>query len=142
MVSATIVLVGQFGADNEVSATQTRTETPVGWATRYIEELQRGTTVQFRPRGNSMAGKIDSGQLVTVQPTGEHELKVGTIVLCKVGRAQYLHLIRAIRGQQYQIGNNRGGINGWITRKAIYGVVTDGHQRVSGHTEARLQWAG
>jgi hypothetical protein len=25
----------------------------------------------------------------------------------------------------YQIGNNRGGINGWITREAIYGVVTD-----------------
>ena len=46
----------------------------LGWATRYIEELQRGTTVQFRPRGNSMTGKIDSGQLVTVQPTGEHEL--------------------------------------------------------------------
>jgi hypothetical protein len=72
-----------------------------------------------------MAGKIDSGQLVIVQPTGEHELKTGTIVLCKVGRAQYLHLIKAIRGQQYQIGNNRGGINRWITRKAIYGVVTE-----------------
>jgi hypothetical protein len=97
----------------------------VGWATRYIEELKRGTTIQFRPRGNSMVGKIDSGPLVTVQPTGEHELKVGTIVLCKVGRAQYLHLIKAIRGQQYQIGNNRGGINGWITRTAIYGVVTE-----------------
>jgi len=96
----------------------------MGWATRYIEELQQGTTVQFWPRGNSMAGKIDSGQLITVQPTGEHQLKVGTIVLCKVGRAQYLHLIKAIRGQQYQIGNNRGGINGWITRKAIYGVMT------------------
>jgi len=25
----------------------------------------------------------------------------------------------------YQMGNNRGGINGWITRKAIYGVVTE-----------------
>jgi hypothetical protein len=24
----------------------------------------------------------------------------------------------------YQIGNNRGGINRWITLKAIYGVVT------------------
>jgi len=66
----------------------------VGWATRYIEELQRGTTVQFRPRGNSMVGKIDSGQLVTVRPTGELELKLGTIVLCKVGKAQYLHLIK------------------------------------------------
>jgi hypothetical protein len=99
-------------------------ENTVSWATRYIEELQQGKTVEFRPRGNSMAGKIDSGQLVTVQPTGEHELRVGTIVLCKVGRAQYLHLIKAIRGQQYQIGNNRGGINGWITKKSIYGLVT------------------
>jgi hypothetical protein len=72
-----------------------------------------------------MAGKIDSGQLVTVQPTSEHALKVGTIVLCKVGGAQYLHLIKAIRGERYQIGNNRGGINGWITRKGIYGVVTE-----------------
>jgi hypothetical protein len=25
----------------------------------------------------------------------------------------------------YQLGNNRGGINGWITLKAIYGVVTE-----------------
>ena len=97
----------------------------MGWATRYIEELQRGTAVQFRPRGNSMEGKIDSGHFVTLQPTGEHELKVGTTVLCKVGRARYLHLIKAIRGQQYQIGNNRGGINGRIRRKAIYGFVTE-----------------
>ena len=72
-----------------------------------------------------MAGKIDSGQLVTVRPAGEHQLKVGTIVLCKVGRAQYLHLIKAVRGERYQIGNNRGGINGWVTRKSIYGVVTE-----------------
>jgi hypothetical protein len=97
----------------------------VGWATRYIEQLEQGRTVQFRPRGNSMSGKIDSGQLVTVAPTGERELKLGTIVLCKVGGAQYLHLIKAIRGQQYQIGNNRGGINGWVSRHAIYGVVTE-----------------
>ena len=83
----------------------------MGWATRYIEELQQGATIQFRPRGNSMAGKIDSGQLVTVQPSGERELTVGMIVLCKVGKAQYLHLIKAIRGQQFQIGNNRGGIS-------------------------------
>jgi hypothetical protein len=127
LVSSTIVLWDNAEPRSiELSAfTETGTESGVGWATRYIEELQRGTTVQFRPRGNSMAGKIDSGQLVTVQPTGEHELKVGTIVLCKVGRAQYLHLIKAIRGQQYQIGNNRGGINGWTTRKGIYGVVTE-----------------
>jgi hypothetical protein len=35
--------------------------------------------------------------------------------------AQYLHLIKAIQGERFQIGNNRGGINGWITQRQIFG---------------------
>jgi len=55
----------------------------MGWATRYIEQLQRGETVQFRPRGQSMAGKIDSGQLCTVCSVADcGSLVVGDIVLC------------------------------------------------------------
>ncbi len=38
----------------------------MGWASKYIEVLQRGEFVKFRPRGNSMSGKIEGGQLVTV----------------------------------------------------------------------------
>jgi hypothetical protein len=34
---------------------------------------------------------------------------------------QYLHLVKAIQGDRYQIGNNRGGINGWVTRHQIFG---------------------
>jgi hypothetical protein len=94
----------------------------MGWATNYIAQLQRGETVQFRPRGNSMAGKIESGQLCTVEPVGDpDELAVGDIVLCKVNGAQYLHLVKATQGPRFQIGNNRGRINGWITAKSIYG---------------------
>lgn len=70
-----------------------------------------------------MRGKIESGQLCTVEPLDGAELEVGDIVLCKVGGAQYLHLIKAIRGKQFLIGNNRGGENGWITRNAIYGKL-------------------
>src|SRR5215471_19907617 len=33
--------------------------TPVGWANGHIARLQRGETVSFRPRGNSMKGRID-----------------------------------------------------------------------------------
>ena len=40
----------------------------MGWASQYVEKLLKGQTVQFRPRGNSMSGKIESGQLVTVVP--------------------------------------------------------------------------
>lgn len=39
-----------------------------------------GETVQFRPRGNSMKGKIESGQLVTVEPIGNRQLAKGDIV--------------------------------------------------------------
>ena len=49
-------------------------------------------------------------------------LKVGDIVLCKVNGFEYLHLVKAMQGERFQIGNNRGGINGWIGSKAIYGV--------------------
>lgn len=93
-----------------------------GWATSYIGRLKAGHTVQFRPRGNSMRGKIASGDLCTVEPVSPGTiLTVGEIVLCSVRGAQYLHLIKAVRGEQFQIGNNVGGINGWITASSIYG---------------------
>ena len=97
----------------------------MGWASNYIDKLLAGETVSFRPRGNSMVGKISSGQLCTVEPYGDQNLKVGDIVLCSVNGNQYLHLITAMRRGQYQIGNNRGGINGWITSAKIYGVLTN-----------------
>jgi hypothetical protein len=72
-----------------------------------------------------MKGKIESGQLVTVEPVGDRQLKKGDIVLCKVNGSQYLHLVKAIQGERYQIGNNIGRINGWIGIGSIYGICTD-----------------
>ena len=68
-----------------------------------------------------MKGKIDSGQLCTVAPVDAATLSVGDIVLCRVRGAKYLHLIKAIQGGRFQIGNNRGGINGWIGANGIFG---------------------
>lgn len=97
----------------------------MSWASRYIEKLMRGETVQFRPRGNSMSGKIDSGQLVTVVPLGSKTPQIGDVVLCKVNGAQYLHLVKAVSGDRFQIGNNRGRINGWTSRRNIFGICTN-----------------
>ena len=94
----------------------------MGWATGHIARLRQGSTVSFRPRGASMTGRIASGQLCTVAPVADATaLRVDDIVLCKVGGAEYLHLIKAIQGARFQIGNNRGHINGWVTAKAIFG---------------------
>ena len=72
-----------------------------------------------------MKGKIASGQLVTVEPVGDRKLKINDIVLCKVNGNHYLHLIKAIQGDRYQIGNNIGRINGWITQNGIFGICVN-----------------
>lgn len=93
----------------------------MGWATRYIEDLQRGATVIFRPRGGSMTGLIESGDRVTVVPIGRPIVK-GDIVLCRVRGTDYLHLVTAVDGERYQISNNRGRVNGWT--RQVFGVVS------------------
>ncbi len=96
----------------------------MGWAARHIAKLQTGACVSFRPRGRSMTGKVNDGDLVTVRPLAPHEPAVGDIVLCRVRGAEYLHLVKATQGPRFQIGNNRGGVNGWVTRRCIFGVMS------------------
>jgi hypothetical protein len=93
----------------------------LGWASLHIEKLRAGETVSFRPKGQSMAGRIESGQLCTVAPVDPSTLEVGDIVLCRVGGHEYLHIVRAIQGGRCQIGNNRGRINGWVGSNGIFG---------------------
>lgn len=72
-----------------------------------------------------MTPKIKSGQLCTVTPVEDfNTLKKGDIVLCKVGRAQYLHLISALGpNSTFQISNNKGHVNGWVSKESVYGVL-------------------
>jgi hypothetical protein len=100
----------------------------MSWALLHITKLKLGETVSFGPKGNSMQGKIESGQRCTVQPCDTSTLEVGHIVLCKVKGREFLHLITAVRGAQFQIGNNKGRVNGWVNTNAIFGrciEVTD-----------------
>lgn len=65
---------------------------------------------------------IRSGQAVTVRPNGPDPPRPGDVVLCRVRGQHYLHLVKAVQGDRYLIGNNRGGTNGWVSRHAIYGT--------------------
>ena len=98
----------------------------MSWADRTIAELQEGKISQCRPHGGSMKGRIESGQLVTIDPHLEPNRLDAVLVRCK-GNV-YVHIVKAIKGHgektRYQIGNNRSGINGWVSRSAIYGVAT------------------
>jgi phage repressor protein C with HTH and peptisase S24 domain len=97
----------------------------MSWATKYIELLKQGNTVKFRPHGNSMQPRIESGQLVTVVPSNGVLPLVGAIVLCKVDGKQWLHLVSAHGSDgRIQISNNKGHVNGWCTTDNVFGIVT------------------
>ena len=78
-----------------------------------------------------MTPRIKSGELCTVAPVKSSDglllllLSVGDIVLCRVHGNEYLHLIKAIQkeGKRFQIGNNKGKINGWIGPNGIFGKL-------------------
>lgn len=89
------------------------------------EELQAGAEVTFRPRGKSMEPLVKDGQGVTVAPVKDREIKKGDIVLCKVKGRYYLHKVVAVGDKGFQIGNNRGHINGWT--RQIYGYLKEKH---------------
>jgi len=69
-----------------------------------------------------MKGKVESGQLVTLDPVVVADLAVGDIVLCKVKGNVYLHLVKTLDQGRVLIGNNRGGTNGWT--RAVFGRAT------------------
>ena len=94
----------------------------------HQKKLIDGETIQFRPQGNSMVPLIGCGDLITVEPAAE-PLKKGDIVFCKVHGKFYVHLIKSITQHadkfRYQIGNNKGGVNGTIGIDRIFGKVTN-----------------
>jgi hypothetical protein len=96
----------------------------MSWATPYLLALKEQDEVEFRPRGNSMEPLVKDNQLVRVRRVTEDTvIERDAIVLCIVNGRQYLHLVKAVNGDRYLIGNNRGGLNGWTNRKHIHGVL-------------------
>ena len=95
--------------------------------TEVAAAVQRGETVEFRPSGHSMEPIIRHRQKVRVVPL-TRDPAVGDVVRAPVRGPLYLHRVNAIRGDQYQIANQRGHINGWCTRPQIYGLVSTAEQ--------------
>jgi hypothetical protein len=96
------------------------------WATIALEALTCGRSVQVRPRGHSMRGRIDDGALVTLEPCRPGELVVGDIVLARVrGWLLVLHQIVGIEPGRFQIGTVAGRSDGWVSGAEIFGRVVD-----------------
>ena len=72
-----------------------------------------------------MTGKVNDRDLVTVEPLGQRAPEVGDIVLVRCRGHERLYQMQARRGDQFLIGNNRCGVNGWVGRQATFGVAVE-----------------
>lgn len=125
----------------------------MGWVNDALKELAAGRSVQVRPFGGSMRGRIESGQLVTVAPVEPASIQVGDVVLVQWKGNYLLHLVKEINGEQLLIGNNLGKINGWVAAAGVRGkaigspvVVCDlpsggpSRQKSLGETDFKAGW--
>lgn len=96
----------------------------MGWLTEALANLRQNKPAQVRPFGGSMRGRIESGQLVTLDPVDASTLAVDDVVLVRWKGSYILHIIKEIRGDEILIGNNLGKINGWASREDVVAKVT------------------
>ena len=103
----------------------------MGWVTDALRELGAGRSVQVRPVGGSMRGRIESGEVVTLAPAGPDDVAVGDIVLVRWRGNYILHLVKKIEGGRLLLGNNIGKVNGWVPADAICArvITVDGTSR-------------
>ena len=97
-----------------------------------LETLLEKGEVTFKPHGNSMTPRIDSGDQVVVKKVEVSLLRVGDAVYAKVKGNYYLHLLSAIDESQdrYQISNNHGHVNGWVNAENVFGVCVQVKDKV------------
>jgi hypothetical protein len=89
-----------------------------------LEKLEKGETFTTKEKGNSMVPLIKSNQEHILAPATWENVEVGDIVYCKCKGNFYTHLVKAKNDKKgCQIGNNKGGINGWT--KQVFGKVIE-----------------
>ncbi|MFK7969227.1 MAG: hypothetical protein AB8F95_02620 [Bacteroidia bacterium] len=95
----------------------------MGWVKEALRELAKSGQCQIRPQGGSMRGRIESGQLVTIEKTTPEQIEIEDAALVKWKGNYLLHIIKDIQNGEVLIGNNVGKLNGWIPISDVIGKV-------------------
>ncbi len=94
------------------------------WVKDAIHNIKNGQAAHVRPHGGSMRGRIESGQLVTIEPITFEDIQIDDVIFVRWKGNYLLHIAKEISDGRVLIGNNIGKINGWIDGKHVLGKVT------------------
>jgi len=91
----------------------------MSWVKEALAQLKTDGQCVIHPIGNSMRGRVESGQRVVLTNRRLEELRVGEVVFIRWKGNYLLHLILEMKDHRLLIGNNVGKVNGWIDRKDV-----------------------
>ncbi|MGV3612843.1 MAG: hypothetical protein ACO1N0_17915 [Fluviicola sp.] len=95
----------------------------MSWVKEALGSLKSDGTARIRPAGGSMRGRIESGQLVTLQTSTYAEVEINDVIFIHWKGNYLIHLVVDKKEEQLLIGNNVGKINGWIPAEAVIAKV-------------------
>jgi hypothetical protein len=91
----------------------------MSWVKDALEQLSMGGQCVIYPIGQSMRGKIESGQKVLLSNQKLDEIIAGDVVFIRWKGNYLLHLLIEIKDDKILIGNNLGKTDGWIEKKDV-----------------------
>jgi phage repressor protein C with HTH and peptisase S24 domain len=97
-----------------------------------IKVLEEKGAVVLRCNGNSMRPLIAPKEAIYIRKVAANQLRIGDAVFCRVNGGLQVHKITAIdkANERWQIGNNHGHINGWVSTNAIFGLAVMVEDRI------------
>lgn len=95
----------------------------MSWVKEALKNINQGKLAKVRPHGGSMRGRIESGQLVTIEPASFADVEIDDVVFIKWKGNYLLHLVKEKFDDQILVGNNLGKVNGWAPANSILGRV-------------------
>ena len=95
----------------------------MSWVKEALESLKEFGQAQIRPIGGSMRGRIESGQLVTLQTSTYADVEINDVIFIHWKGNYLIHLIVDKMDEELLIGNNVGKVNGWIPAAAVIAKV-------------------
>lgn len=107
-----------------------------------VKTLEEKGEVAIRCNGNSMRPLIAPKELIHLFKVEPSVLKVGDAVFVKINGAYQVHKLTAIDGARYQISNNKGWVNGWVSANCIYGLCVQVEDRIVVSAEEMAKRAG
>lgn len=95
----------------------------MGWVKEALRDLATNGTCKIRPQGGSMRGRIESGQLVTIEKVNPAQIEIQDVAFVKWKGNYLLHIVKEIKHDRVLISNNLGKLNGWIPLGDVVGKV-------------------